>query len=264
MPNSKINIGLNILDKRVDGFHNLQSVFYPIQLADVLELTISEKNKFNITGINLPIDKNNLVLKAYNLLSQKYNLPNLDIHLHKLIPIEAGLGGGSADAAYMLLLLNKKFNLNITISNLKKYADVIGSDCSFFIENKPSLVTGKGEVHNYLPNFLKGKYLVIIKPNISISTKEAFSNINKLKSNSNIEDIVNTPINKWKKIVSNDFEEFAFKKYPELMEIKEYLYKNGAEYSSMSGSGSAIYGIFNINPNITNYKKYFVWNEVMV
>jgi len=261
-PNAKINIGLNIIEKRSDGFHNLQSVFYPVNLSDVLEVTSGKVLEFNVSGIKLSTN-NNLVLKAYNLLSNKYDLPNLRIHLHKVIPIEAGLGGGSSDVAYMLNLLNNKFNLNISNIELHKFADELGSDCSFFIDNKPSFVTGKGERHNYLPNFLKRKYLVIIKPDVSISTKEAFQNISINKTNIDLSTIIEIPILEWKQFVTNDFEKYAFDKFPELSEIKEFLYSSGAEYASMSGSGSAIYGIFNENPNILEYKGYFVWNEVL-
>jgi 4-diphosphocytidyl-2-C-methyl-D-erythritol kinase len=263
-PNAKINIGVNILSKRNDGFHNLQSVFYPIKLTDVLEIAISSDFVFNVSGVKINGNINNLVIRAFNLLSANYNMPKLKIHLHKAIPIEAGLGGGSADAAFMLKLLNKFFQLNISNTYLHKYADKIGSDCSFFIDNKPSFVTGKGEKHSYLPNFLKGKYLVLIKPfNISISTKEAFQNIKINNTNVDISAISEIPIDEWKQFVTNDFEKYAFEKFPELDRIKQFLYNSGAKYASMSGSGSAIYGIYDKNPNITKYKDYFVWNEVL-
>ena len=261
--NSKINIGLNIISKRDDGFHNIQSVFYPIKLSDVFEFSVNEKEYLNITGIQLAKNNKNLIIQAYDILSEKYNLPPLQIHLHKIIPIEAGLGGGSSDAAYMLKTLNKFFELNISNVELKSFADKIGSDCSFFIDNKPSYVTGKGEKHKYLPNFLKGKYLVVIKAKVSISTKEAFQNMIINKTSVDLSKISEAPIKDWKQFVTNDFENYAFEKFPELAEIKNFLYSYGAEYVSMSGSGSAIYGIFNENPNILQYKGYFIWNEVL-
>ncbi len=262
-PNAKINIGLNILSKRDDGFHNLQSVFYPIKLRDIIEFKVNSEQKFNLTGIQLKNSDTNLVLRAYNILSKQYKLPPLKIHLHKLIPIEAGLGGGSANATYMLIALNKYFNLNISKTKLLKYADKIGSDCSFFIDNKPSYVTGKGDNHKYLPNFLKAKFIVVIKSGISISTKDAFKNVSINKTSADLLKILELPVNKWKHLVINDFEKYIFSLHPELAEIKQYLYNNGAEYASMSGSGSAIYGIFNTNPNIIEYKNYFVWNEII-
>lgn len=261
--NSKINIGLNIIFRRDDGFHNIQSVYYPIKLSDVIEFSKADKNVFHITGINLEANSENLIIKAYNLLYNNYNLPSLKIHLHKIIPIEAGLGGGSANATHMLMAFNDNFKLNISKKELHKYADCLGSDCSFFIENRPSFVTGKGEEHNYLHNFLKGKFLVVIKPNISISTKDAFKNVTINKTNVELSSITKIPIAQWRNFVINDFEEYAFKKFPELAEIKDFLYCSGAEYASMSGSGSAIYGIFNENPNIVKYKEYFVWNEIL-
>lgn len=264
-PNSKINLGLNIISKRNNGFHNLQSVFYPIKLTDILEVNIASKNVFELSGMvnNIAKSDDNLIIKAYKLLKSKYPLPSLNIHLHKSIPVEAGIGGGSADAAYILVLLNKMFKLNISNKNLLTFADELGSDVSFFINNKPSFVTGKGEQHKYLPNFLKGKYLVLIKPNISISTVEAFKNISISEANININNIENIPINKWSSLITNDFEKYAFNKHTELSDIKNFLYAKGADYASMSGSGSAIYGIFNKNPNITDYINYFVWNEIM-
>jgi len=261
--NSKINIGLNIIGKRNDGFHNIQSVFYPIKLSDVIEFVKDNKNELKITGISLVSNSENLIIKSYNLLAKNYKLPPLKIHLHKITPTEAGLGGGSADATYILMALNNYFKLNISIKKLYEYADKIGSDCSFFVENKPTLVTGKGEKHILLPNFLKGKYLVVVKPDVSILTKEAFKNINIDDTNIDLSKIYETPILEWKKFVINDFEIYAFKKFQELKEIKDFLYNSGAEYASMSGSGSSIYGIFNENPNILEYKDYFVWNEVM-
>jgi len=262
--NSKINIGLNITNKRADGFHNIQSVFYPIQLTDIFEFSLNNTSSFNLTGIEIADNNKNLIIQAYEILQEKYKLALLKIHLHKIIPVKAGLGGGSSDAAHMLKALNTFFELNISNKKLHSFADKIGSDCSFFIKNKPSYVTGKGEKHSYLSNFLKGKFLVVIKPNISISTKEAFQNIKINNTPVELSTIPELPINEWKHFVTNDFESYAFDKHPELNDIKNFLYINGAEYASMSGSGSAIYGIFNKNPNILSYKNYFVWNEVLV
>ncbi len=262
-PTSKINIGLKIIDKRPDGFHNIESVFYPIKLKDALEIVENETLELVVSGLNAGDNAENIVLKAYNSL-KTYNLTNFKIHLHKAIPIQAGLGGGSSDAVCMLKLLNNNYNLQLSTYKLKKIAGNLGSDCSFFIKNKPAFVYGKGEQQQVLTNFLKGKFLVLVKPQeISISTKEAFENIVISNSEIDFRNIAKIEIAKWKNIFCNNFEPFAFEKYPELQEIKTFLYEKGAYYASMSGSGSAIYGIFKSNPNIKTYKNYFVWNEVL-
>jgi len=245
-PNAKINIGLNITAKRADGYHDIESCFYPIPLQDALEVIPSSALKFSSTGIPIPgIQNDNLVLKAYELLNADYELTPLEIILHKNIPMGAGMGGGSADGAVMLTLLNEYFKLNISNIELQKYALQLGSDCPFFIENQPKLVSGRGEVFGSTSLDLSGYYLALIYPNIHISTAEAYSGIKPTQSKISVKEAVeNYQIADWKELLKNDFEEGLFVKYPQLQEIKTRLYNSGAIYASMTGSGSTIFGLF--------------------
>jgi 4-diphosphocytidyl-2-C-methyl-D-erythritol kinase len=252
-PNAKINLGLNITSKRADGFHNIESCFYPIPLKDALEIIPSKELKFSSTGIPIPGNSDdNLVLKAYHLIQDDFAIPNVEIILHKNIPMGAGMGGGSADGAFMLSLLNDYFKLNISHEKLEDYALRLGSDCPFFIENKPKLVSGRGEIFENTKLDLSGHYLGLIFPNIHINTSEAYSGIQPKMSNVSVKDAIeNNSIDEWKEILKNDFEEGVFKKYPRLQEIKSKFYDDGAIYSSMTGSGSTIFGIFNSLPKIS-------------
>ena len=245
-PNCKINLGLNILRKREDGFHDLETVFFPIDLQDALEIIPTpNKTQITVTGIAAGNPENNLCLKAYHLLKKDYpQLTEINIHLHKAIPIGAGLGGGSADAAFMLQLLNEKFNLNISPDKLFVYALQLGSDCSFFLLNKPCLATGRGEVLEPINMPLSGYKILLINPGIHISTAEAFKKIKPAIPAKKIKDIILQPIETWKRELSNDFENYVFERYPLIKKIKEDLYKAGAVYAAMSGSGSTIFGIF--------------------
>ncbi len=260
LPNAKINIGLNVVSKREDGFHNIETVFYPIDLKDIIEFIPSNEMSFDISGIEIKGDaKNNLVYKVYDLLKQEYSLPKIKIHLHKNIPIEAGLGGGSSDGAFMLKTLNKYFKLNIPKIKILKYAEQLGSDCPFFIKNEPSFASAKGEVLEKINISLKGYHIVIIKPNIQISTADAFRNIKTKTRKTNLKEAIDLPVNEWKDNIFNDFEDFAFAKYPKLKEIKTYLYNIGAEFALTTGSGSAIYGIFTKKPKLDKYTDCFIW-----
>lgn len=253
-PNAKINLGLNITAKREDGYHDIESCFYPIPLKDALEIIPSKKLSFKTTGLKIPGNpNNNLVLKAYFLLNTYFDLPPVDIILHKNIPMGAGMGGGSADGAFMLTLLNEYFELNISTYKLEQYALKLGSDCPFFIENKPKLVSGRGEIFENTKLNLSGYYLALIYPEIHISTAEAYSGIKPQKSEISIKEIIeNYPIDKWKTLLYNDFEKSVFEKYPQLNKIKNDFYKDGALYASMTGSGSTIFGLFKENPE-NNY-----------
>ncbi len=257
-PCAKINLGLNIINKRNDGYHELQTIFYPIKLTDTLEIKCITDDTQKSPTCNLDIhgipiachEKDNLVSKAYNLIAKDYNLPVIHAYLYKQIPSQAGLGGGSSDAAYMIRLLNKMFNLNMGISEMEKYATQIGADCAFFITAKPVYATGIGEIFKPLDGILdklKEYYIGIVKPNIAISTKEAFSHIRPKMPQKCCREIVKQPVNTWRNELSNDFEPYLFSLYPELADIKLRLYKLGAVYAQMSGSGSAIFGIFS-NP----------------
>ena len=253
-PNCKINLGLNILRKREDGFHDLETVFFPVDLRDALEIIpSSNKTLITVTGISTGNAENNLCLKAFNLLKKDYrHLPEIHIHLHKAIPIGAGLGGGSSDAAFILQLLNEKFNLNISSDKMLVYALQLGSDCSFFLINKPCLAAGRGEILEPINLSLSDHKILLINPRIHISTAEAFKKIKPVIPEKKIKNIILQPIETWKEELGNDFENYVFERYPLIKKIKEDLYKAGAEYAAMSGSGSTIFGIFKKNTSI-NY-----------
>lgn len=246
-PNAKINLGLNIVNRREDGYHDIETVFYPIALQDVVEIVPAKGNESTLTVygrvINCPTEKN-LVMKAYRSLEKDYNLPPIDIYLQKNIPDGAGLGGGSSDAASTLLILNEMFNLNISKEELAKRAAKLGADCAFFIYNSPMMATGIGDVLSPIEVNLHGKTLLLIKPDVSVPTAEAYSKVTPKHSEIDLATSLNTPINKWSVIIKNDFETSVFSAHPELANIKQTLYDTGAEYASMSGSGSSIFGIY--------------------
>ena len=245
-PNCKINLGLNIVNKRNDGYHDIETIFFPIHLRDSLELIEKEKNEFSTTGLLIDGEpEKNLCIKAYDLLKKDFpQLPSVQMHLHKAIPMGAGLGGGSANGAFTLKLLNKKFYLSLSEKQLTHYSLQPGSDCPFFILNKPCFATGRGEILEQTEVDLSGYKFLIVKPPIHISTAWAFSTIKPLKPVKSIMEIIQQSISTWKAELINDFEIPVFEKYPEIRNIKEKLYEAGAIYASMSGSGSAVYGIF--------------------
>lgn len=248
-PNAKINLGLNITEKRPDGYHNLETVFYPIPLQDALEVTRLEEDKeYTLKLSGTPIEgdsEQNLVVKAYRLLKQDFpHITGIDIHMYKHIPTGAGLGGGSADAAFMIKLLNEKFKLNLEIAQMEEYAARLGADCAFFIQNKPVFATGIGNVFTPISLSLKGYYLVLVKPDIFVSTKEAYALTRPQQPVVSIQKIIQQPIETWKDQLKNDFEASVFPQFPEIAAIKDKLYDMGAIYASMSGSGSSVYGIF--------------------
>ena len=253
-PNAKINLGLQITEKRSDGFHNIETVFYPIPLCDILEFTEIKADKDEFVNLGLKIEGNfsdNLISKVINLLRKDFKIPSLKIAIYKKIPFGAGLGGGSSNASFMLKALNENFSLNISQNQLIEYAKQIGSDCAFFIENKPVFAKGKGDVFENITLKLKGYYLLLIKPDIHVNTALAYSGVNPQKPNFELKNIIQNPINTWKNIIINDFEKSIFEKFPKLENIKQTLYANGAIYASMSGSGSTICGIFDKNPEIS-------------
>lgn len=248
-PNAKVNLGLNITEKRPDGYHNLETVFYPIPLQDALEVKpLDGENEYllKIAGTQITGEpEDNLVIKAYRLLKQDYpHLPSIDIHMFKHIPTGAGLGGGSSDAAFMLKLLNEKFSLHISVSQLEEYAARLGADCAFFIQNKPVFASGIGNIFEPIELSLKGYYLVLVKPDIFVSTKEAYALVKPQKSQQSLKDIIHKPIEEWKNTMVNDFEKSVFHKFPEIAAIKDKLYDMGAIYASMSGSGASVFGLF--------------------
>ena len=244
-PNAKINIGLNVVSKREDGFHNLETVFYPIKLTDALELAVAEETRLTTSGIQIDgAPESNLILKAYQLLKTDFNLPPLQFHLHKVIPFGAGLGGGSSDAAFTLKMLNDYYNLGLSSQQLESYALQIGADCPFFIQNKPTFATGIGNKFHDIELDLSDYEIIILKPNILVSTPEAYSNVIPRNPKFRLTQIIKTPVEDWKNLIVNDFEKSVFTKYPQIAELKQLLYDFGANYASMSGSGSAVFSIF--------------------
>ena len=249
-PTCKINLGLRITQKRADGFHALETVFFPLNLTDALEI-IADPNAaapltFTSSGLTINgSEADNLCCKAYWLLKKDYpQIPSIKMHLHKKIPMGAGLGGGSADGAFTLTLLNQLFNLQLSEQALLDFALQLGSDCPFFILNSPSFAMGRGEILSSTHVNLEGYTIVVVNPGISISTKMAFSLITPTQPSSHIPDIVSLPITEWKHQLINDFETPVFNQYPTLQQIKETLYSKGAAYASMTGTGSTVYGIF--------------------
>ena len=266
-PNSKINLGLNIVGKRNDGYHDIETVFFPVLLKDALELIEQEKFEFSTSGSSIEGDpEKNLCIKAYDLLKKDFpQMPAVKMHLHKAIPMGAGLGGGSADGAFTLKLLNKKFDLSLSEKQLINYSLELGSDCPFFILNKPCFATGRGELLEPTEQDLSDHKIAIIHPAIHISTAWAFANIKPLRPAKSIKQIIQQPISTWKNELVNDFENPVFEKYPEIKKIKEKLYDAGAIYASMSGSGSAVYGIFNSKENFSfSFPKNYFIKEVNV
>jgi 4-diphosphocytidyl-2-C-methyl-D-erythritol kinase len=262
-PNSKINLGLNVVEKRGDGFHNIETIFYPINWCDALEIVPSNGTTFELQASGLHIEgdlEQNILFKAYSLLKLKHKLPPFQVFLHKSIPMGAGLGGGSADAAFFLKLMNQKFGLKVTTEELTDMARQLGSDCAFFIENIPVYASRKGDVFEKI-NVGLGKYfLLMVYPGINSNTKEAYNGIIPSKPQRSVKEIVlNEKIDAWKNILVNDFEKSVFKKYPEIEELKSSLYKNGAIYAAMSGSGSAVFGIFEEKPELQVPENY-LWH----
>ena len=261
-PNAKINLGLYITGKRRDGFHNLESVFYPVPWRDVLEMVRTEKTSFQSTGLAIPgAPTENLCLKAYTLLRKDFQLEPVQIHLHKIIPIGAGLGGGSADAAFALKLVDELFELYLDDSILEEYAAKLGSDCPFFIGNQPVLATGRGEVFEEIKLDLSGWHAVLVNPGIHIGTKEAYAGITPKPAPISLKEVLETkPVKEWKGVVANDFEESIFANHPSIGELKEALYAAGSDYASMSGSGSTVFGLFEKAPTLPTFpKEYQVW-----
>lgn len=248
-PNAKINLGLNIVEKRPDGYHNLETIFYPIPLQDALEITPWEggERKYKLAQSGIQIagdDESNLVVKAYKLLDNLHNLPPIEINLLKHIPSGAGLGGGSADAAFMLCMLNQHFQLNIPNKQLEVYAAQLGADCAFFVENKPTFAEGIGNIFSPIELSLKGYKLLLVKPDIFVSTRDAFAQIKPKRPTISLKEVAKMPIEAWKTYMVNDFEESVFPQFPAIADIKALLYDMGAIYASMSGSGSSVFALF--------------------
>ena len=259
-PCAKINLGLNIVSKRPDGYHNLETVFYPVNLTDALEIKLMGEEfpsdtpcDLKVTGNAIECDESqNLVVKAYDLLASDFNIPRVHAHLYKRIPSQAGLGGGSSDAAFMIRLLDERFRLNIGNAEMERYAARLGADCAFFVTAEPSFATGIGNVlepADGVEEQLHGRYIAIVKPDVQVSTKEAYSHIHPAEPEKSCKQIVRQPIETWRSELTNDFEQPVFRMCPLLSTIKDKLYSLGAIYAQMSGSGSALYGILNERPD---------------
>lgn len=260
-PNAKINLGLHILKKRKDGYHDLESCMVPIPICDALEMIVGKNSTWTATGLPVPGDpKDNLILKAEKLLKKDFQgLPSLQIHLHKHIPMGAGLGGGSADGAFALKLMNNLFDLHLDDFFLEEYAAELGSDCPFFIENTPKIIRGRGEILEPISLSLRGSYLVLIHPGIHVGTKEAYAGVIPKAPETKLETIL-ADRSRWKEELINDFEPSVFLAHPELAIIKSNLYQAGAFYASMSGSGSSIFGLFDQKPILPNWPStYFIF-----
>ncbi len=257
-PNCKINIGLHITEKRADGFHNLESILTPVYWQDILEIVPNDENQidvdFKTSGVRLfGLKENNLCAKAYKLLKEHYPLPPIKIHLHKIIPIGAGLGGGSSDATFTMIMLNKMFNLNISNEDMELFSAKLGTDCPFFLHNQTIFAHEKGDIFEKLKNQSKQYFIVLIKPKIHVNTTQAYSWIKPVKRKASLKELIMQPIESWKENIFNDFEIPVFEKYPAIKNIKARLYKLGAIYASMSGSGSTVYGIFEDEKHLNTY-----------
>lgn len=258
-PNVKINLGLNVIGKREDGFHDLESVFYPVGWCDALEAVVSEKQELSFTSSGIPVpggESSNLIIKAFSLLKKDFSLPPLDIHLHKMIPMGAGLGGGSSDAAFMLKLINEICALNLSETALEAYAGQLGSDCPFFIRNAPSFVSGRGEKLEPFQMDLTGWYIQLVMPDVHVSTADAYSWIRPQAPATSIREILKLPVAEWRGRLINDFEEPVIARFPVIGGIRDQLYASGAAYASMSGSGAAVFGLFQSPPDPTLFNGY--------
>lgn len=267
-PNAKINLGLNVTERRSDGYHNLETVFYPIPVHDILHVETEKEHRtgteasvfpahctahtdetedYTLYTAGITIDcppEKNLVIKAFRNLKRDFDLPYLYIYMYKQIPSGAGLGGGSSDAAFMMKLLNDKFNLGMGTEEMEARISPLGADCAFFIKNRPTLATGIGNIFTPVSLSLKGRYLVLVKPDVFVSTKEAYSQIHPHRPATPVTDLIVRPVDTWRDTLTNDFEEGIFALHPEIADIKARLYGLGADYAAMSGSGSSVFGLF--------------------
>ena len=252
-PPCKINLGLHVVSKRPDGFHNIETCFYPVPWTDILEIIPASETRVFLTGNTVPGSQtSNIVYKAFELLRNDFNISPVEIHLHKIIPHGAGLGGGSSDGAHALKILNQVMGLNLSNENLKGYALQLGSDCPFFIDSKPVIASGRGEIMNPSLVNLNGLRLVLVKPPVEVSTVDAYAGISPKTPNAPLGPIIKQPIEHWRSVLKNDFEETVFSKFPVISETKAILYALGAQYASMSGSGSAVFGLFDKDINVKN------------
>ncbi|WP_183562632.1 4-(cytidine 5'-diphospho)-2-C-methyl-D-erythritol kinase [Mucilaginibacter sp. SP1R1] len=250
-PNAKINIGLNITERRPDGYHNLETIFYPINIKDALEMVVSDQLSFHSSGLDIPgREEDNLCIKGYHLLKKDYDLPPVSIHLQKNIPIGAGLGGGSSDAAFFIKLMNQQFKLGLSVDDMTGYARKLGADCAFFIESKPVFAFEKGDEFESIKLDLSNYKIALVMPDVHISTAEAFGGVKPAPVKDSLLELIAEPITEWRKQIKNDFETSVFKNHVEIRGVKAALYEAGAIYASMSGSGASVFGIFEQTPDL--------------
>ncbi|MBR1558549.1 MAG: 4-(cytidine 5'-diphospho)-2-C-methyl-D-erythritol kinase [Prevotella sp.] len=273
-PIAKINLGLNVIEKRADGYHNLETVFYPVPICDALEVMPMSEGfpsdvDCDLKVTNIPIagdEQRNLVVRAYQLLKQDFpTLPRLHVHLWKGIPTQAGMGGGSSDCAYMIRILNDMFSLGLSKEQMAIYATRLGADCPFFIYSTPCYAEGIGEKLVPIAVDLKGWYIAVVRPDIPVSTKEAFSLIRPHRPAHNCREVMTQPVETWRELLTNDFEESVFALHPEIGQVKEKLYKMGVTYAAMTGSGSALFGLFKESPDSLpdEFPELFTWSSIL-
>ncbi|MGZ3871785.1 MAG: 4-(cytidine 5'-diphospho)-2-C-methyl-D-erythritol kinase [Mucilaginibacter sp.] len=252
-PNAKINIGLNVISRRADGYHNLETIFHPVNIKDALEIVEADEFSFQSSGLDIPGRvEDNLCIQGYHLLKKDFDLPPVKIHLHKHIPIGAGLGGGSADAAFCIRLIDQNFNLGLTDEQMTGYARKLGADCAFFIRNEPVFAFEIGDEFEPVKLDLSKYQIVVVMPPVHISTAEAYRGVKPAPVKDSLMELVYEPIAEWKKFIKNDFETSVFKDHPEIRGVKAALYEAGALYASMSGSGAAVFGIFDKTPDLSS------------
>jgi 4-diphosphocytidyl-2-C-methyl-D-erythritol kinase len=262
-PNCKINLGLNVVKRRADGFHDIESLFFPVPLCDALEIVPTNDASYSFTssGLEIPGDPGqNLCVKAYQRLQKDFDLPAVKMHLHKVIPMGSGLGGGSSDGAHVLKLLNELFDLQLNAGQLIRYAGEIGSDCAFFIENHPQFASGKGDCLEPAEVDLHGWHLVVVMPGVHVSTPEAYKMVKPNTPEHILSEVIRRPVEEWRDLLVNDFEAPVCEKFPVISAIKQQFYEAGAIYASMSGSGSAVFGLFKEIPEMGDYTAYQHWS----
>lgn len=270
-PIAKINLGLNVVARRADGYHDLETVFYPVPIKDALEIHpmdegFPSEHACDLKVTNICIDgdeQRNLVVRAYNLIAAKYGIPRIHAHLYKAIPTQAGMGGGSSDCASMIMLLNEAFGLGMTVSEMTGYAAELGADCPFFILSRPAYAEGIGERLEPIGLDLGGWHIGIVRPDIPVSTREAFSLISPRPTERKCRDIVSQPVETWRGLLTNDFEKSVFAIHPEIGRIKEQLYGLGAVYAAMSGSGSSVFGLFRSEPDLSCFGGMFTYTGIL-
>lgn len=265
-PNAKINLGLKVVEKRPDGFHNIETIFIPIGLRDIIEIIPADTTTISFSGLVVDASPNdNLCMKAFSLFQKEVGCGEVSIHLHKVIPFGAGLGGGSSDAAFILKFLANRFSPNLSDRKLKEMAAKLGSDCPFFIDNRPSLAHGRGELLQPVAVPLKGCYLALVNPGLHVSTKDAYAGVTPKKPEVSLSDLIKMPVEQWQDRITNDFEQSVFQIHPAIEAIKAEFLSMGAFYASMSGSGSSVFGLFKtpVNGIESKFPEYMVFSQTL-